>query len=1314
MRPAQALERTIAGRFRLGPRLRHDSLGPIFQAHDEETGTDVSLRMFPNTPQLQSSLADLKRRVTLGRNLSYPSVCGTKQLVPHETPRGSYWLLTSDPLVGTTLRERLLPRESVAQEQLLPFAVEVARGCEAAHAVGLSGLALSDETLVLTEPERKDWQVRPLLTDVVLGALPAAGRGVRSRAWLAPEQLRGEAAGVPADVFSFGVLVFRLLTGTMPLTPVAAERWARAGKHGPRLAVPSKYLPTLSDAWVRRIERCLAWAPEERFPRVGEVLADISDQPRLSLNLPAEKDAFVGRSQELRALASRFESGVRHVTLAGDAGVGKTRLATRFAWESMKLFPGGAWFCSLASAKSVDDVCCAVMNGVAGPSMLQRASDSREALTDAIAALGDCLLILDGAESAPREVGEVLTFCRKAAPDARVLVTSRERLGVAGEQVEVLSRLGVSESIALWQSRVARGRLRREHWEASSSALREALPAGGSPPLAIELHAAWAAAGTVALRVIHLRRTPDEAEHERLEQSPMLSLVEGVGGGLADAIEKARSRLHPWELAAWKQCSVFEGSWTLAAATGVLDLTRWPDAPPLFDIMQRLVEANLIWHAPTQSPANLDTEGPRFAMNATLKEFAGAELCRAGEEVAAFARHGRWFADQLGGERKLNRLRETGDLRIRRPIENDLDNLLVAIRRAVERGDPDAAGPAFEAAHVVIGERGPLSLAVSLGRSVHGVQRERDRNGRVLRLIADAEDRLGRVGDAEVTLRAALTESVNVTDGSTQEAVLGDLVRLATRRARAEEAQAYFDQIKALCDQRGRAVSALSLGVYGNLLALQGKSEEAVTILENARSQHHDAGRRRYEAVVLSDLAVAHAKTGRWEKAEQLFQTHLTVAQAMGDSRAEVNAESNLGVALQQLNRPKEQLAHAERAEVLSRSVPDIRLRGMVCNNYGNACFELGEYKRAEQYYEIALPIHRRVENVNAEADTLWNLGEVAFKARRLDDAEARCREAMDLYGKLGKDLRIGVAFRRLAEIALGRRDYEVSAQHCEESEHILRREPDPNELPQLLCVKGHVALARGEQAAAQALLKEATLLAGELLKDPNFDVTRAVNALQAAVKDAIRDTLPQPVIDRERLTYRNNPLSLTLLASPSQETGFVDPSPRDFSRILSRTDVSPVETLEEFAARLRALFLSLVGFWPEQSSHQSETLPLVDPHSAGEEASPTVTTLRQYLHGTVGMDLGSFDAKDRFARALSDVLHMTECRLKCPHCQEPSMLMAYRTKKTDGAFGFEHRHKGKHNIHSCSPLIPELELLGLFPARDGRDRLPQRPPNDG
>src|SRR5262249_51528194 len=135
----------------------------------------------------------------------------------------------------------------------------------------------------------------------------------------------------------------------------------------------------------------------------------------------------------------------------------------------------------------------------------------------------------------------------------------------------------------------------------------------------------------------------------------------GRHGTLRAAIDGSWELLAPWERAAFAQCSVFQGGFTLAAAEAVLDVTPWSEAPWIPDVVQSLVDRSLLR---TLAPERSDEEEHevRFGMFVSLQEYAREKLERAGTDVpegsdesalhAAERRHAAWYA-RHGNEEEL-------------------------------------------------------------------------------------------------------------------------------------------------------------------------------------------------------------------------------------------------------------------------------------------------------------------------------------------------------------------------------------------------------------------------------------------------------------------------------------------------------------------------------------------------------------------------------------------------------------------------------------------------------------------------------------
>lgn len=154
-------------------------------------------------------------------------------------------------------------------------------------------------------------------------------------------------------------------------------------------------------------------------------------------NLPAEPTSFIGREHEIEIVTSmigRFPL----VTLTGVAGVGKTRLAFRVAERLTRAFPDGVWVADLSGEQHPDLVAHDV---AAALGLMERSMRSQiEVLTDHLSGK-KLLLVLDTCEHVLAACRTLVDALLRAAPQVRVLATSRQALGLAAETVYTVEPL---------------------------------------------------------------------------------------------------------------------------------------------------------------------------------------------------------------------------------------------------------------------------------------------------------------------------------------------------------------------------------------------------------------------------------------------------------------------------------------------------------------------------------------------------------------------------------------------------------------------------------------------------------------------------------------------------------------------------------------------------------------------------------------------------------------------------------------------------------------------------------------------------------
>jgi predicted ATPase/DNA-binding XRE family transcriptional regulator len=205
---------------------------------------------------------------------------------------------------------------------------------------------------------------------------------------------------------------------------------------------------------LERLIRALDLNPEQR--RAIETASKRPSRPRIRgtatrHNLPAQRVLF-GREHEIEAITSLL-SDTEPVTLIGAGGVGKTSLAIEVGRRLLQRFHDGVWFVDLAALRDPALVPRAIATVLAVSESLDR--PLIEGLADALSQKR-LLLILDNCEHVVEAAASVIAVIRRKCPRVRVLATSRQPIGIAGERPYRVSSLAVDAAIALFEDRAQR------------------------------------------------------------------------------------------------------------------------------------------------------------------------------------------------------------------------------------------------------------------------------------------------------------------------------------------------------------------------------------------------------------------------------------------------------------------------------------------------------------------------------------------------------------------------------------------------------------------------------------------------------------------------------------------------------------------------------------------------------------------------------------------------------------------------------------------------------------------------------------------
>ncbi|MEO5881193.1 MAG: tetratricopeptide repeat protein [Caldimonas sp.] len=784
-----------------------------------------------------------------------------------------------------------------------------------------------------------------------------------------------------------------------------------------------------------------------RVVRAGELWQPLREIPN---NLPAERDAFIGRGSELQRLAQRLDAGARLVTMLGVGGTGKTRLVVRYGRVWLGDWPGGIHFCDLSEARTLDGVFSAVAVALGVP---LGKGDPAVQLGHAIAGRGHCLIVLDNFEQIVAHAPATLGHWLDRAAQASFVVTSRERLHLPGEEIFPIEPLDVGgEAIELFAVRAATQRPGFAIDEANRAAVAEVVRLLDGLPLAIELAAA-------RIRVL----SPAQLVERMRDRFGLLAGARGPAARQATlraAIDWSWELLAPWEQAAFAQCSVFEGGFTLAAAETVLDLGAWPDAPSAMDSVQALVDKSLLRAGPGIGQRRYDIDEPHFGMYVSIHDYARERLAD-GDRDRAHQRHGLCYA-AFGSDAAVEGLSRHGGVRRRQALELELDNLVAACRRAIGRQDAAVAVPTYRAAWEVIELHGPFALGSELGAQVLAIE-PMPPASRALALVVRGTTlwRLGQVQDSE----RVLLDAIACARAAAADRVVTMALRSLgiVRNEQGHGAEALRDYAEALARYRAsgnRVGEGSVLGSIGNLQCDQGLFDDARANYVEAIAIHRETGNRRDEGSVLGNLGGVHYEQGRADQAARLCEEALAIHREVGDRRSEGVVLGNVAIIYHDAGRIDEALAQHEAALAINRELGSRRHQALGLGNLGNLLRDQGRGDDALAHYRAALAISREVGDRRHAGAVLGNVADLLVQMQRVPEAHAA---------------------------------------HAE-GEALLRQVGDRLELAKLLCGRGLLDLATGDRDSAKAALDEAEAVAAAIAAGPESGLAREVAALRAAL----------------------------------------------------------------------------------------------------------------------------------------------------------------------------------------------------------------------
>ena len=705
-------------------RLGAGGMGEVYAAEDTKLHRRVALKLLP---QSLSSDRDANRRLLrearAAAALDHPHICQIHEIA--ETGGRSFIVMQF--CEGETLAEKI-ERENLTLRETLDLAVQIADALANAHSHQVIHRDIKPANIIVNnrgQAKILDFGLAKIFgensnagsEDETVQLLSQANMIVGTPPYMSPEQARGEPLDARTDIFSFGALLYEMLSGKQVFSREShAETISAVLSFEPPIAKTLADTPTELQRIVRK---SLAKDKEERYQTAKDLFLDLKNlQKRQEFeaelernqspnrntkevqtqifqavvssktpnippnNLTENLSRLVGREKEIAEIENLLRrEDIRLVTMTGVGGAGKTRLAQAVAERALQDFSDGVFFVELAAITNPELVASTIAQTLGAKEA--GGKPILEVLKDYLCEK-QMLIVIDNFEQVTDAAPNIAELV--SAANLKILITSRVLLHLSKEREFIvppfalpnntaqisLDELSNYEAIKLFVERARNVKPNFALREDNAKSVTEICSRLDGLPLAIELAAA-------RVKILSPRAILAKLENR-------LKLLTGGARDLParqqtmrGAVEWSYDLLNEDEKTLFRRLAVFAGGFTFEAAEAVCggsDLL-------ILDLITSLVNKSLL-------VAKEQADGEqRFRMLEVVREYALESLEKNNEAEAMRRSHAAYFL-ALGEEAEPH-LTGAESVKWLNRLEDEHDNLRDALAWLLENDAEMAA-----------------------------------------------------------------------------------------------------------------------------------------------------------------------------------------------------------------------------------------------------------------------------------------------------------------------------------------------------------------------------------------------------------------------------------------------------------------------------------------------------------------------------------------------------------------------------------------------------------------------------------------------
>ncbi len=284
---------TFAGRYEIIEELGSGGMGKVYRAEDKKVGEEVALKVIsPGMAVSSETLERFRNELKVARKIKHKNVC---QMFDLGEDAGTYFI-TMEYVPGENLKSFIKRAKRLDIGSAVSLAKEICEGMAAAHRLGIIHRDLKSSNIMIDDEGEARIMDFGIARSLESKKLTGDGKVVGTPQYMSPEQISGEELDRRTDIYSFGIILYEMLTGKVPFDGDTSLAIAYQHKNEPPLN-PRDFNPQIPNNLSQFILKCMEKDREERYQSAEELFSELT---KIEGKIPTSEKAIPKRKPKPR------------------------------------------------------------------------------------------------------------------------------------------------------------------------------------------------------------------------------------------------------------------------------------------------------------------------------------------------------------------------------------------------------------------------------------------------------------------------------------------------------------------------------------------------------------------------------------------------------------------------------------------------------------------------------------------------------------------------------------------------------------------------------------------------------------------------------------------------------------------------------------------------------------------------------------------------------------------------------------------------------------------------------------------------------